>query len=245
MHQLFVDQLPREGGLVTLQGDEEHYLSRALRARPGELLRLASADGSAAVAVLESYSGGSALLRVQREDPDPAPALDIALDLCPPKGEALDSALEMAVQLGVGRLRMVRSERTMASWGRGPLDPGRLARCLREAARQCLRAVVPPLDAALPLDEALRGAAGETLLIMSERGGEALAAAGLAGAGRLRVLVGPEGGFTAGELEAARQNAWRAMSLGPRPLKTATAVAASLAVLNALCTPRSGRTLEP
>lgn len=245
MRQLFVDLLPAQGELLTLRGDEEHYLGRSLRARPGEVLRLAAADGSAAQAVLEGFSDGAARLRVQRADPDPGLALDIALDLCPPKGDALEQSMDMAVQLGATRLRLVRSERTLASWGQGPLKAERLAKRLREAARQCLRARIPVLDEAVLLEPALRAAREEERLIMSERGGDPVPKLGAGGGRLIRVLVGPEGGFTAEELESAHRNGWRAISLGPRPLRTPTAVAAALAALNALCATSEGRNLEP
>ncbi|HTB21666.1 MAG TPA: RsmE family RNA methyltransferase [bacterium] len=239
MHQLFVDTLPAEGGLLSLEGDERHYLGRALRARPGERFRLAAADGSAATALLESFSGDAALLRVGASDPDPDLGLRLSLDLCPPRGDALDEALEMAVQLGLERLRLVRSERTLAAPDQGALQPDKLVRRLREACRQCLRARLPVLEPSLPLEEGLNAAPGpsELKLVMSERGGEALASLALGAHSAVRVLVGPEGGFTAAELDRARAAGWRAISLGPHPLKTATAVAAALASLRALSAP--------
>jgi 16S rRNA (uracil1498-N3)-methyltransferase len=234
MHQLYVDELPEQGETLTLDGDERHYLGRALRARPGERFRLAARDGRAAVAVLESFAGDGALLRVEREDPDPGTGLRLWLELCPPKGDALDQALDMAVQLGVERVRLVRSERTLAVLNQGPLKAERLEKRLQEAARQCLRARIPALAPPVSLNEALSEAGDARRLIMSERGGSELPALDGADGLWVRVLVGPEGGFTAAEIEAAQAALWRPISLGPRPLKTATAVAAALSGLLAL-----------
>jgi len=235
MRQLYIEHMPREGELLTLDGDEAHYLGRSLRARPGETFRLAASDGSAAGALLEGFNLGQALLRVGRPDPDPEFPVRCALDLCPPKGDALEEAIEMAVQLGVGSLRLVRSERTLAVPDKGALSPEKIERRLKEAARQCLRARLPLLEAPLPLEQALRAAPEPLRLIMSERGGAPLRS--FSPAGPLRVLVGPEGGFSAAELQSASAAGWRAVSLGPRPLKTATAVAAALGGLNALAAP--------
>lgn len=241
MHQIFVDHLPPEGDLLSLTGDERHYLGRALRARPGERFRLAAADGSAAIAVLEAFEGETALLRLGPSDPDPVLGPRLSLDLCPPRGDALDSALEMAVQLGVRRIRLVRSERTLASMDQGGLQPDKLRKRLREACRQCLRAQPPFLEPSAAFADAIRGDALSPALrlIMSERGGGPLPSLTWAGddAVEVRVLVGPEGGFTAAELESARAAHWLAVSLGPHPLKTPTAVAAALAGLRALSGP--------
>jgi 16S rRNA (uracil1498-N3)-methyltransferase len=234
MHQLFVDLLPSEGDLLTLDGDERHYLGRALRARPGERFRLAAANGEAAIAVLESFAGDAALLRVGPPDPDPALGLDLCLDLCPPRGDALDHALEMASQLGITRLRLVRSERTLAPPDQGALQPDRLRKRLREACRQCLRARPPFLEASASFSDAVRDAGPGLRLLMSERGGAPLPALDDTDTREVRVMVGPEGGFTAAELDLALAQRWTPISLGPHPLKTATAVAAALAGLRAL-----------
>lgn len=244
MRQLFVPRLPAPGSLLEIDGEERHYLGRVLRARPGEELRLAAEDGSAARAVLESFQGESASLRVGAADPDPARPLDLGLELCPPRGEALDQALELAVQLGVARVRLLRSERTLAVPGEGALKRERLERRLREACRQCLRAAVPALEEPWPLGRALalgvpegEGApSGPLRLMLSERGGEPLPVLRSEGgaAPRVRVLVGPEGGFTSEEFSLARAAGWRLTSLGPLVLKVPTAVAAALAGLAAL-----------
>ena len=47
------------------------------------------------------------------------------------------------------------------------------------------------------------------------------------------LLVGPEGGWTDRERESSAEAGWRAVSLGPRILKTETAALAALAILNA------------
>src|SRR5260370_1250181 len=47
-----------------------------------------------------------------------------------------------------------------------------------------------------------------------------------------RLAIGPEGGWTDRELEVARQNVFREVSLGRLILRTETAVIAALAALN-------------
>jgi 16S rRNA (uracil1498-N3)-methyltransferase len=51
------------------------------------------------------------------------------------------------------------------------------------------------------------------------------------GAGDIAVAVGPEGGFTDGEIAAAVAAGWRTVGLGPRTLRVETA-AIALAVLS-------------
>ena len=52
-----------------------------------------------------------------------------------------------------------------------------------------------------------------------------------AGATTARVIVGPEGGLTAAEVDAARARGYEIASLGPRVLRTETAGPVLLAIL--------------
>jgi len=239
MHQLFVDHLPAMGQVLRLQGDERHYLGRALRARPGEVVRLAAEDGSAAHAVLEGFEGDFAVLRVGESDPDPVLPYAVSLEICPPKGDALDQALEMAVQLGVREITLIRSERTLANLEGSALGAERLQRRLRESARQCERAELPLLQSSKPLAGALADESG-VRLFMSERGGRPLIELLPPWGSRVRILVGPEGGFTSAEAAAILAAGWSPVSLGPTIFKVATAVAATLAGLQALSPLKKG-----
>ncbi|HTB35317.1 MAG TPA: RsmE family RNA methyltransferase [bacterium] len=234
MHQLFVDLVPEPGQRLALEGDERHYLGRALRARPGERFRLADPDGRAAVAVLESFQGDTAWLLVEAESADPADPFQPHLLLCPPKGDALDSALEQAVQLGVASVQLLRSERTLANLDGAPLQPAKLERRLREACRQCLRAQVPVLKPWQPLAAALAEPREGSKIFLSERGGISLKAALPPVGSKVHLLIGPEGGFTAQELSIGMAAGWQAVSLGPRALKVPTAVAVTLGGLQVL-----------
>jgi 16S rRNA (uracil1498-N3)-methyltransferase len=159
--------------------------------------------------------------------------LRLRLDLCPPRGDALDEAVDMAVQLGMDALRLVVSQRTLAVPDQGALSRERLGRRMREACRQCLRARVPRLEAPVGLAGALAEARpGERRLIMSERGGAALPA--LEPTEAARIIVGPEGGFSAAEIELALGSGWSAHSLGPHVLRVPTAVAAAFSGLKVL-----------
>lgn len=233
MHQLFVDHLAPLGSVLALGGEERHYLGRALRARSGERVRLAAADGSAAVAVVQAFQGEDVLLLIESLDADADEPYHLRLDLCPPKGDAFDSALEMAVQLGVESIALVRSERTLANAEGSAMSPERLQKRLREAARQCLRAKVPVLLPWRSLEQAVKESGGVRLL-MSERGGLPLAQVAPPPGSAVRLLVGPEGGFSADEVELCRAQGWQAVSLGPVILKVNTAVAAALGGLKAL-----------
>jgi 16S rRNA (uracil1498-N3)-methyltransferase len=143
LNQVFSDQLPAVGETLRLGGDERHYLGRVLRARTGELVRVVDGLGHARVAVLRGFEGDLALLEIQREAVEATEPWVFHLGLCAPKGDALELALEAAVQMGVESITLVKSKRTQANFDGGALQPERLQRRLVEASRQCERSKVP------------------------------------------------------------------------------------------------------
>ena len=95
---------------------------------------------------------------------------------------------------------------------------------------------MPRIWQAVPMGEALRWDAGSRLWLDEEAGGAPLLGA-LPTERRVEdsvaLLVGPEGGWTVGEREAAASKGWTRVSLGSRILRAETAAMAALAVVMA------------
>ena len=136
---------------------------------------------------------------------------------------------EKATELGAAALLPVLTARTAPA----RVNLARLGAIAIEAAEQCERLTVPRI----PPPEALAA-----LLAGWPAGAAAAGRAGAAGrprprrprAGPAGLLVGPEGGFTAAELDALRRHAFVVpASLGPRILRAETAAIAGLALLQA------------
>jgi 16S rRNA (uracil1498-N3)-methyltransferase len=101
------------------------------------------------------------------------------------------------------------------------------------ACEQCGRNRLPTVAAPAPLGEFLEGnagAGGDTRLLLSPAGTATLNDVPRPGAG-VTVLVGPEGGLTDEEEQAAIAAGYTALRLGPRVLRTETAAIAVLALL--------------
>src|SRR5207249_12331088 len=114
--------------------------------------------------------------------------------------------------------------------------------------KQCGRAVVPPVDVARPLavflalDQPadLRLCLWERAATQGEGGGEArLLGTTLTQSlpptlplgARVHLLIGPEGGLSRREVETAEAHGFRVVGVGARILRTETAGAAMLAIL--------------
>ena len=232
--RLFVPAERLTGARLTLAGDEHRHVGRVLRGRVGDLVTLF--DGT----------GGEVEGRVVRVDRDrielelgarrvvAGPATPLTLLVAVPRGSRMDFLVQKTVELGVSRIVPVVAERSVARPEAEANRGARWEKIAREAARQCGRADVPAVAAPAPLAVALADAAlpaRRLALFEGEKGrplsGELAGAVPVATA----LLVGPEGGFSAAEIAAARDAGFTPVGLGPRILRVETAAIAGLTLL--------------
>lgn len=202
-------------------GDRAHYLRNVLRLRDGAELQLFNAaDGEfqATIALAGRHEvritvGG----RTRAPAAEPGPTLVFA----PIRRNRLDWLVEKAVELGVVRLVPVLTQHTVVR----PEGTARLEAIATEAAEQCERLTVPPIDPPRPFAAWLASRSTATpLLFADERGagvpvGQALHTGAVAD-----LLVGPEGGFAPEERARLLETPGVVpVSLGPRILRAETA----------------------
>jgi 16S rRNA (uracil1498-N3)-methyltransferase len=154
---------------------------------------------------------------------------DLWLAFAPVKRAQTDWLVEKATELGAARLVPVMTQRTIAE--RVRLD--RLASIAIEAAEQCGRTRVPPIDEPVGLKQLLAGTEGRQLYFADEGGGAPVNQT--FAPGPAMILTGPEGGFTEEERAMIRAAPGAvAISLGPRILRAETAGLAALAAYMAI-----------
>ena len=227
MLRLFVDVALREGASVVLDGGQAGWLGRVMRRRVGDRLALFNGrDGEweAEIAALERGSGRAAVqqrLRSQTASPD------IWLAFAPAKRGAADLAVRQATELGAARILPVIAERSVVD----RLNPARLGRIAVEAAEQCGRLDVPEIAPLASLPSLLAAWPATRPLAVCHPGGGAMQAGPSPGG----LLLGPEGGFAAGELDALAETGFvRLVNLGPRILRAETAVVTALSIRQAI-----------
>jgi 16S rRNA (uracil1498-N3)-methyltransferase len=239
LRRLLIDpqRLRLSPGEVLLQEPEQHYLGRVLRCRRGDQVALVDGQGSLWTAVLTNES----LLQLEQpleapleNQPAPWPWLELAM--APPKRE-VELVWRMATELGADRFQPLRAQRSQTG-PRLPLERWRTI--VAEAAEQCERLWLPALAEPLEaLDWFDAVPQGPRLLATTRHGGLPQLAELLPCLLRqgetagLSLAIGPEGGWSPQEEEAAQAGGWRLVSLGPSILRTSTAAVAAIAALAA------------
>jgi 16S rRNA (uracil1498-N3)-methyltransferase len=221
------------GTPVTLDAARAHYLRNVLRLEPGAEIALFNASDGEFRARIERLGKAEAILAVGERLRGPAPEPDVWLLFAPLKRQAVDLLAEKATELGVGRLAPVLTRHTAVT----RVATERLRAIAIEAAEQCGRLSVPAVAEPEKLDTILAGwDARRRLYVCAEQGAaEPIAhVAARAAKAPFALLVGPEGGFAASELDHLRNLAFvSALDLGPRILRAETASLAALAILQA------------
>lgn len=208
------------GSTVELDDEESHYLLRVRRARVGDAVDVFDGDHGGCEGTLVEIAAKRCrvALTTPLEFPDVA-AIELGLALLDPKA-ALD-ALSRACEGGAARVTWIRTTRCQFD---AP-SSARIGRVLRAAQRQCGRPTRPRVAGPIDLEAWLTASSTPGWVAWQDANPTILGPS----ITEARILVGPEGGFTAAEIEAARQAGLCPLSLGPWILRAEVAVTAALA----------------
>lgn len=219
---LYLPGLPGPGTRVELAGAEAHYVARVCRARAGERLEATDGRGARATLRLVEVRG---VVAAEVEAVAQEPATRPSWVLCgAPQGERADWLVEKLAELGVARFQPVDTAR--ASWRRGAGRRGRWERlavaALRQSRRTHLMAVADPL----PLEGAVEGLPPGSRRWLADAAGGRPSAPGPACAVPATGLIGPAGGLTDAERDAALRSGFVPVRLTDGRLRTETAALA-------------------
>lgn len=239
--RLHVDDTLATGTTVGLDAERAHFLKHVLRLGPGAAVSLFNGRDGEFLAKIDAVAKSGASLTVERQTRPAAAEVDLWLVFAPIKFGRIDFLAQKATELGVSRLLPVFTRYTAVD----RVNTERMAANAIEAAEQTQRLSVPTVDAATTLDRAIGDwPRDRRLYVCAEFGTVQPAATAFAAHGRgvpAAILVGPEGGFERGELDALVKLPFvTAVGLGPRVLRADTAALAALAVWQAVAGDWSG-----
>lgn len=231
--RLYVDAPLEAGAAVPLDRGQSHYLVNVMRQTVGAPVSLFNGrDGEWQGEITAADKKAAFVSVVSRVRPQ-EPAPDVWLLFAPLKKDRTDFLIEKATELGASKLVPVTTQFTQSS----RLNTERARATAVEAAEQSRRLTVPEVSEAVTLNHVLADwPEDRRLIFLDESGHGAPLAEVLAGnTGALAFLIGPEGGFAPGELDALRNLTFSvAADLGPRILRAETAAAAALAIRQSL-----------
>ena len=224
--RLYADTFSHATGEIILSERNHHYLSRVLRAKPGQIIRLFDGCGRTCEATIKAISKYETTIELLMFSESPDRRLPVTLGVALIKSDRFDWTLQKATELGVSAIQPIITQFTNS-----PPKADRLEKkwshwqeILVNACEQSESNWLPMLrkprqlhELELPEQTIVAHPATDSVQLNPDH--EAL------------LLIGPEGGFSDAELDVLQKKQVKPMSLGPRILRTETAAIVGLTLL--------------
>jgi 16S rRNA (uracil1498-N3)-methyltransferase len=245
---LLCNQLPRPGNSTLLSEQEAHHAIRVLRLKEGDIIDALDGAGHKASVILRAQKGKVRIEYLQtqnnfsqsiRKELSPLP---IILEVAALKGEAMEWVIEKSVELGIKELIPLLTAHTVVQMNsKNPQEfQQRWQKIADQSLKQCgrleqMRIHVPlsfqqffalpqtPLGTRLWCDESSFGQTTDLLSWLQKNPYKE--------SHFLRILIGPEGGWSADEKAFLKHQ--QRMNLGPLILRAETAALFAVSLASA------------
>jgi len=236
------------GALITVEGEEARHAVRVSRLRRGEEISVGNGSGVIGHGTVEAIEKQHFAVRLDSVTKVSQPRIRLTLVQALAKGDRAERAVEQATEFGVDRILPWEASRSVSRWSgaggeKAVRGRAKWQRIAREAAKQSIRAWIPEVGSLIDTSSLCRSVHDEgcELIVLHPAGTQRLSewrneqpegASSTEERRELRIVVGPEGGFTDDELVMLSDAGAREMRLGDAVLRTSSAGPAGLAILN-------------
>jgi 16S rRNA (uracil1498-N3)-methyltransferase len=235
--RFYCPEILAQSSSAELPEQAAHHAARVLRLQVGDQVSVFNGRGGEGEARITDIGKRNVTVEIvawhafERESP-----LQVQLAQAISAGEKMDFTLQKAVELGIGNIQPLASERSVVRLS-GERAEKRVAHwqgVVIAACEQSGRNHVPEVAPIRPLLDWLGRQDGQGLRLMLSP----VAEVGLRDlprpTGNITLLIGPEGGLSPAEAEAALRYGFTPVRLGERVLRTETAALAALAAMQML-----------
>lgn len=235
MQKFFVNTCDIDQNEIVLDGNNAKHISFSLRMAVGERIVVCDGRGNDCTCEITRITGERVFAAVIERSANLAePPYRAVLYQALAKGEKMDYIIQKAVEFGVGEIVPFESSRCIARLKEGSVEKKltRWQRIAEEAAKQCGRGVIPQVSLPVSYREALMRASADEVCFMCYESEEQCSIGELEKGKNYSFLIGPEGGFSPEEVDAARSAGVTSVSLGKRILRCESASGFVLACLS-------------
>ncbi|EHA1126943.1 16S rRNA (uracil(1498)-N(3))-methyltransferase [Vibrio navarrensis] len=219
--------------IVALHEDAAGHISRVLRMKEGQEVLLFDGSGAQFPAEITEVSKKQVLVKVtQREENSSESPLDLHLGQVISRGEKMEFTIQKSVELGVNTITPLISERCGVK-----LDEKRFEKKLAQwqkiaisACEQCGRNIIPEIRPIMSLEAWCAEEYDGLKLNLHPRAKYSINTLP-APVNKVRLLIGPEGGLSAEEIDMTQTYHFEETLLGPRVLRTETAALTAITAL--------------
>ena len=238
MPVFFIHSSQISDGLLTLTGPLARHLGSSRRHQVGDRILVVDEKKAGYLVRLREISSRKITAKIiENRTRPPASRCHITLAQAILKTGHWNWVLQKATELGVSRIIPMQTERTVVQPQASRLE-GQLLRwkkILEESAQQSGQWAIPDLEMPAPYREIIQKSSAFDLAVIpwerEKNKGIKTLLRDMRQAQKILILVGPEGGFSPGEIAEILQGPIQPVSLGPRTLRSETAGLAVLAMI--------------
>ncbi|NMB38044.1 MAG: 16S rRNA (uracil(1498)-N(3))-methyltransferase [Firmicutes bacterium] len=239
--KVFLPTTQIRNGRAIITGDDVHHLRLVLRKQVNDQL-LVAVDGQTYCGIIRQLDSNQIVVELGAKLSECAESpVFVRLYQGMPKGDKLDLIIQKTVELGVNEIVPFFSKHTVVKLTEQKQNRKliRWQRIALEAAKQCKRDEIPQVKMPLNFSEVvkkLEKCSDEHLVIMPYENALEFGLKQLESIKpkQISIIVGPEGGFSADEVEAISALGGKIIHLGKRILRTETAAIAVITLVQFL-----------
>ena len=218
---------------VHLNPDDEHHVSHVMRMKKNDEIEVVH-EGKVFLCRIEDFNP-LRIVVIHEIENDVELKEDITLLFALTKGDKIDLVLQKATELGVKKVALIESERTVVTY-EGKDQEKKLTRfnkIMKEASEQSHRLVVPSLLGIYNLKKLPQEVFSDINYVAYEKDANDTDSifSKVTKGKSVTILIGPEGGFSEQEISRLTSLGFIRTSLGKRILRAETAAIYSLSVL--------------
>lgn len=231
------------GQTVTVTGDEARHAATVRRIRAGEQVMVSDGRGHGIRGTVVSASPQALVVEVREVLEAHPSSLEVTAVQALAKGDRSELAVEMLTEVGARAIVAWQASRSIVRWQgeRGDKALAKWRATAIQATKQSRRLLVPEVGAANTREVCELLESSDLALVLHEEAVLHVADVVLPDAGRVVLVIGPEGGISPDELSAFEAAGGRAVSISDGVLRTSTAGAVAVGQLLALARARGAR----
>jgi 16S rRNA (uracil1498-N3)-methyltransferase len=220
-----------KGNEIILDETESKHAIRVLRLNAGDKVQVVDGKGSFYLAEITQPHPKKcrlAILETKKEFEKRQFKLHIAI--APTKNnDRFEWFLEKATEIGIGEITPLLCEHSE----RKTIKPDRMEKILVSAMKQSVKAYLPKLNPLVSFNDFIKlNVVSHKFIAHCNNGEKPHLKNEIKKEENVLILIGPEGDFSPEEVEQARRNGFREISLGPSRLRTETAGVVACHIVN-------------
>lgn len=238
MNRFFTHKDNIQDDIATIIGDDVRHIKNVLRLDEGNHIIVCDCEGNDYKVKITEIAGDKVIGTVEESYASKGePPVDIILYQGIPKSNKMELIIQKTVELGVVEIQPVIMERTVVKIKDRSKESKKLVRWNKialEAAKQSHRGIIPKVNSIITFDEMIKDLKGKNNILVpyeSEENYKIRTALSNYSGKKIRIIIGPEGGFDEEEIAILKSLDADIVTLGPRILRTETAGFTTVAIV--------------